>query len=136
MLPKQWILRHVDLREQMALASLLAISPLTASVLLARGISTKVEADRWLSPHQGATHPFEPVRRRQRQRQRLHPRRQRANGEDHARKQVDYSRDPFTEEHAVSRHVQARRRQDHAARPEHHASDGKINDEPWHVHAD
>lgn len=59
MLPKQWILRHVDLREQMALASLLAISPLTASVLLARGISTKVEADRWLSPHQGATHdPF------------------------------------------------------------------------------
>ena len=59
MLPKQWILRHVDLREQMALASLLAISPLTASVLLARGISTKVQADRWLSPHQGATHdPF------------------------------------------------------------------------------
>jgi single-stranded-DNA-specific exonuclease len=59
MIPKQWILRHVDLREQMALASLLAISPLTASVLLARGITTKAQADHWLSPHQGATHdPF------------------------------------------------------------------------------
>ena len=59
MLPKQWILRHVDLREQKAFASLLAISPLTASVLLARGITTKAQADHWLSPHQGATHdPF------------------------------------------------------------------------------
>ena len=59
MIPKQWILCHVDPREQVALASLLAISPLTASVLLARGINTKVQADHWLSPHEGATHdPF------------------------------------------------------------------------------
>lgn len=59
MIPKQWILRHVDLREQMALASLLAVSPLTASVLLARGISTKAQADHWMSPHPGVTHdPF------------------------------------------------------------------------------
>lgn len=59
MLPKQWILRHVDLREQMALASHLAISSLTASVLLARGISAKAQADYWLSPHLGMTHdPF------------------------------------------------------------------------------
>jgi single-stranded-DNA-specific exonuclease len=59
MIPKQWILRHVDLREQRAFASLLAISPLTASVLLTRGITTKAQAEHWLSPHQGATHdPF------------------------------------------------------------------------------
>ena len=59
MLPKQWILRHVDLREQATLASLLAVSSLTASVLLARGITTKAQADDWLSPHRGVTHdPF------------------------------------------------------------------------------
>ncbi len=56
MISKQWILRHVDPREQMALASLLSISPITASVLLARGITTKEQADRWLSPPQGGVH--------------------------------------------------------------------------------
>lgn len=59
MLSKQWILRHVDPREQMALASLLSISPMTASVLVARGVTTKEQADHWMSPHQGAAHdPF------------------------------------------------------------------------------
>ena len=56
MLSKQWILRHVDPREQMALASLLSISPMTASVLVARGVTTKEQADHWMSPHQAVTH--------------------------------------------------------------------------------
>ncbi|WP_447984411.1 single-stranded-DNA-specific exonuclease RecJ [Nitrospira sp. Nam74] len=56
MLSKQWIVRHVDSREQMALASLLSISPMTASVLVARGVTTKEQADHWMSPHQGGTH--------------------------------------------------------------------------------
>ncbi len=59
MLSKQWILRHVDPREQMALASLLSISPMTASVLVARGVTTKEQADHLMNPHQSGTHdPF------------------------------------------------------------------------------
>ena len=56
MLSKQWIMRHVDPREQIALASLLSISHMTASVLLARGVTTKEQADQWMSPHQAGTH--------------------------------------------------------------------------------
>jgi single-stranded-DNA-specific exonuclease len=56
MLSKQWILRHVDPRERMAFASLLSISPMTASVLMARGVTTKEQADHWMSPHQAGTH--------------------------------------------------------------------------------
>jgi single-stranded-DNA-specific exonuclease len=59
MLSKQWIVRHVDPREQMALASLLSVSPMTASFLVARGVTTKEQADHWMSPHQAGTHdPF------------------------------------------------------------------------------
>lgn len=59
MLSKQWIFRTVEPRERMALASLLSISPITASVLMARGITTKEQADHWLSPHQANAHdPF------------------------------------------------------------------------------
>ena len=56
MLSKQWILRHVDPREQMALASLLSISHMTASVLVGRGVTTKEQADHWMSPQEAGTH--------------------------------------------------------------------------------
>jgi hypothetical protein len=45
MLSKQWILRHVDPGQQTALASLLSISRMTASVLVGRGVTTKEQAD-------------------------------------------------------------------------------------------
>jgi single-stranded-DNA-specific exonuclease len=59
MLSKQWILRHVDPGQQTALASLLFISRMTASVLVGRGVTTKEQADRWMSPQAAGTHdPF------------------------------------------------------------------------------
>jgi single-stranded-DNA-specific exonuclease len=59
MLPKQWIVRQVDAREQMALSALLSVSPMTASVLMARGVTTKAQADSWLGPHHASGHdPF------------------------------------------------------------------------------
>jgi single-stranded-DNA-specific exonuclease len=59
MLSKQWILRHVDPGQQTALASLLSISRMTASVLVGRGVTTKEQADRWMSPQAAGTHdPF------------------------------------------------------------------------------
>lgn len=50
MLSKQWNIRSVDVHEQAALSALLSISPLTASVLLARGVKSKEQADHWLNP--------------------------------------------------------------------------------------
>jgi single-stranded-DNA-specific exonuclease len=59
MLSKQWILRHVDPGQQTALASLLSISRMTASVLVGRGVTTKEQADRWMSPQAAGAHdPF------------------------------------------------------------------------------
>lgn len=59
MVKKRWIFRQVDREQQVALAHTLSISLITASVLLARGVSTKEQAHSWLSPHQTARHdPF------------------------------------------------------------------------------
>ncbi|HJU03645.1 MAG TPA: single-stranded-DNA-specific exonuclease RecJ [Nitrospiraceae bacterium] len=52
MIERRWIIRQVDRDQQIALASMLSVSPITASVLLARGVATKEQADQWLSPHQ------------------------------------------------------------------------------------
>src|ERR687890_587611 len=52
MVERQWVVPGIDRDEQMAMASMLSLSPITASVLLARGVVTKDQAHRWLSPHQ------------------------------------------------------------------------------------
>ncbi|MES4785917.1 MAG: single-stranded-DNA-specific exonuclease RecJ, partial [Nitrospiraceae bacterium] len=49
MISKRWVLYEVDRREQLALAAMLSISPITASVLLARGVATREQAYQWLS---------------------------------------------------------------------------------------
>ncbi|MGH7229566.1 MAG: single-stranded-DNA-specific exonuclease RecJ [Nitrospiraceae bacterium] len=55
----QWIVNRVDQDQQAALAHSLSISPITASVLIARGVTTTEEASRWLSPLQTIPHdPF------------------------------------------------------------------------------
>ena len=46
---RRWILREVSPQDQMALSSLLTISPIMASVLLARGVLTEKQAHEWLS---------------------------------------------------------------------------------------
>jgi single-stranded-DNA-specific exonuclease len=60
MLPsKLWVVRHYDTAMRAALAEALAISPVTASVLLGRGVTTATEANRWLSWEQAEVHdPF------------------------------------------------------------------------------
>ena len=49
----------------------------------------------------------------------------RGQREDHAAQEVDDARDALAQEHAVPRHVEARRGQDHAARPEHDRANGE-----------
>lgn len=58
MVDKQWILREVDLQQRTALVQALSISSITATILVARGITTLHQAQRWLSP-QGAV-PYDP----------------------------------------------------------------------------
>jgi single-stranded-DNA-specific exonuclease len=58
MVDKQWILREVDLQQRAALVQALSISSITATILVARGITTLHQAQRWLSP-QGAV-PYDP----------------------------------------------------------------------------
>lgn len=59
MLSRRWVFYKVDRREQLALAAMLSISPITASVLLARGVATREQAQQWLSPCQAERHdPF------------------------------------------------------------------------------
>ena len=59
MLNRLWVFRPSDLTLQHNLSRLLAISPVTASVLLARGVTTPEEASRWLSNAQEQLHdPF------------------------------------------------------------------------------
>jgi single-stranded-DNA-specific exonuclease len=50
---KEWVIHAIDRTQQQLLAQTLSISPITASVLLARGVVTKEQAMRWLSagPH-------------------------------------------------------------------------------------
>ena len=56
---KQWIIQEPNPEQQRALARTLAISPITASVLLARGMLTAEQARGWLSPQQAHFHdPF------------------------------------------------------------------------------
>lgn len=56
---KQWIIQAPNLEQQLLLARTLSISPVTASVLLARGMLTAEQARSWLSPHQLSSHdPF------------------------------------------------------------------------------
>lgn len=52
MVKRRWVFREINRDEQMALASMLSLSPITASVLLARGVATREQASYWLSPHQ------------------------------------------------------------------------------------
>ena len=53
---KQWIIQEPNPEQQFALARTLSISPITASVLLARGMLTAEQARGWLSPHQVRFH--------------------------------------------------------------------------------
>lgn len=56
---KLWVFRQVCSVQQQALSQALSISPITASVLLARGISTPDEAGRWLASDSDLAHdPF------------------------------------------------------------------------------
>jgi len=59
MVKKRWIFREVNREQQAALAHALSISPVTASVLLARGVGTTEQARAWLSPQHTSLHdPF------------------------------------------------------------------------------
>ena len=59
MVKKRWVFREVNREHQAALARSLSISPVTASVLLARGVGRPEQARAWLSPHHTALHdPF------------------------------------------------------------------------------
>lgn len=59
MVVKQWVFRDVNRDQRLALAQALSISPITASVLLARGVVTQEQAGYWLSPQQAVIHdPF------------------------------------------------------------------------------
>jgi len=49
MIARRWIFPTVDPRDRSAFASLLSISPVMASVLLARGMTSKEQAEQWLS---------------------------------------------------------------------------------------
>lgn len=56
---KLWVFRPADIALQNNLSRRLSISPVTASVLLARGVTTPDEATRWMSSAQGGLHdPF------------------------------------------------------------------------------
>jgi single-stranded-DNA-specific exonuclease len=56
---KLWVFRSSDVALQDNLSRLLSISPVTASVLLARGVMTAEEANRWLFTAQDGLHdPF------------------------------------------------------------------------------
>ena len=53
---REWIFKTIDRERQDALSRALSISPVTASMLLGRGVGTMAEARRWLtmtseSPH-------------------------------------------------------------------------------------
>lgn len=59
MITKRWVVHAVDRFQQALLAEALAISPITASVLLARGVATQEQARHWLSPGANRQHdPF------------------------------------------------------------------------------
>ena len=56
---KLWVFRPFDTALQSNLSRMLSISPVTASVLLARGVTTADEANRWMSSAQDGLHdPF------------------------------------------------------------------------------
>ncbi|MBI3604221.1 MAG: single-stranded-DNA-specific exonuclease RecJ [Nitrospirae bacterium] len=60
MLKKQWVFREVDLAQRRALSQALSISPITASVLLSRGVATTEQARYWLAPQAASLHdPFQ-----------------------------------------------------------------------------
>ena len=54
---KLWIFRDINLSQRASLAQALSISPATASLFLARGVTTPHEATAWMSP-QSTHHPF------------------------------------------------------------------------------
>ena len=54
---KLWVFRDIDPLSRAALAQALSISPATASLLLARGVTTPAEASTWMS-HQVPHDPF------------------------------------------------------------------------------
>ncbi|TLY29319.1 MAG: single-stranded-DNA-specific exonuclease RecJ [Nitrospirae bacterium] len=56
---RQWIVNRVNREQHAALVYSLSISPITASVLMARGVTTIEQASRWLSPLHAILHdPF------------------------------------------------------------------------------
>jgi single-stranded-DNA-specific exonuclease len=56
---KLWVFRQYSMEMRAARADALAISPVTASVLLGRGVTTATEANRWLTLEQSELHdPF------------------------------------------------------------------------------
>lgn len=56
---KLWVFRPSDLAMQTDLSRRLSISPVTASILLARGVTTAEEATRWMtSPQDGLHDPW------------------------------------------------------------------------------
>ncbi len=57
---RQWIIKTIDRERQDALSRALSISPVTASVLLGRGVQTTEEAHRWLT--MATSSPHDPMR--------------------------------------------------------------------------
>ena len=55
---KQWVFRETDTELQMSLARALSISPVTASILMARGVTDVMVAQRWLSSEHAVHDPF------------------------------------------------------------------------------
>ena len=55
---KQWVFRETDTDLQMSLARALSISPVTASILMARGVTDVMMAQRWLSSENAVHDPF------------------------------------------------------------------------------
>lgn len=59
MRPRLWIFPDISSAHQQGLVHALSISPVTASVLLARGVSTPLEANQWLRRDADVQHdPF------------------------------------------------------------------------------
>jgi len=58
MIARRWIFPTIDPRDRSALASLLSVSPIMASVLLARGITSQEEAQQWLNVEEALHDPW------------------------------------------------------------------------------
>ncbi len=63
MTSKLWVFRDIDPGQRATLAKALSISPATASLLLARGVTTPDEATAWMTLHPRTRSVFDPRHR-------------------------------------------------------------------------